>query len=286
MKQECPTHLKSIGKSKALATTLSDSEPETDSNESDQEGIVSAFTAIVKSTEGEVKVVDEEEEMMESNFEKMDDQNDIHIAYAKLYKVFEKHKKLYKLTIRKLNEVELEREELFTKFDEANQTIGALRFENNLLVEYAIKLDTKLFQVRAQLKRTLSAKLDEILNVQKTTSDRTSIKYDHSISSCSTSSNALNRVIFVPLANNDNSENNEVTDIKTENVSEDRSDEGKSILGAPPKVGKKEPKHKNHRSTNKKSPLKKPHFCHYYGASGHTCPSCYKWLSTQQRNSV
>ena len=73
MKQECPTHLKSIGKSKALATTLSDSEPETDSNESDQEGIVSAFTTTVKSTEGEVEVVDEEEEMMESNFEKMDD---------------------------------------------------------------------------------------------------------------------------------------------------------------------------------------------------------------------
>ena len=233
MKQECPTYLKSIGKSKVLAATLS--EPEADSDESDQEGMVSAFIATVKSTDGEVEVVDEEEELMESKFEKMYDQNHIHIAYTKLYKVFEKHEKLYKLTIRKLSEVELEREELSTKFDEANQTIGALRFENNLLVEYA-----KLFQVRAQLKRTLSAKLDEILNVQKTTSNKTSLGYDHSISSCCTSFNALNRVIFVSLANNDNSENNEVTDIKTENVSEDRSDKGKSILGAPPKVGKKE----------------------------------------------
>ena len=32
----------------------------------------------------------------------------------------------------------------------------------------------------------------------------------------------------------------EVTDPKIENVSEDKSDKGKSILGAPPKVGKKE----------------------------------------------
>ena len=81
-----------------------------------------------------------------------------------------------------------------------------------------------------------------MLNVQKSASDRIGLRYDHSLSSCSTSSNDLNRVIFVPLTNNDNSDNNEVTDIKTKNVSEDRSDKGKSILGAPPKVGKKETK--------------------------------------------
>ena len=34
--------------------------------------------------------VDDEEDLVESKFEKMDDQDDIHIAYAKLYKVSEK----------------------------------------------------------------------------------------------------------------------------------------------------------------------------------------------------
>ena len=57
---------------------------------------------------------------MESKFEKMDEQDDIHTAYAKLYKVSEKHEKLYRLTTKKLSEVKLEREEIFTKFDEAN----------------------------------------------------------------------------------------------------------------------------------------------------------------------
>ena len=33
------------------------------------------------------KDVDEEEELVESKFEKMDEQDDIHTAYAKLYKV-------------------------------------------------------------------------------------------------------------------------------------------------------------------------------------------------------
>jgi len=104
-----------------------------------------------------------------------------------------------------------------------------LRFENNLLVEKTKKLDAELFQVRAQLEKTLSAKVDEMLNVQKSTSNKIGLGYDHSLSSCSTSSNALNRVIFVPPTNNDNFENNEVTDSKTKNVSEDRSDKEKSI---------------------------------------------------------
>ena len=47
---------------------------------------------------------------MDSKFEKMDKQDDIHIAYSKLYKVFEKHVKLYRLATRKLSEVKLERE--------------------------------------------------------------------------------------------------------------------------------------------------------------------------------
>ena len=144
MKQERTTYLKSIGKSKALAATLNDCESEADSDESDQEGRVSAFIATVESTEEVVDLVDEEEELMESKFEKMDDQDNIHTTYSKLYKVFEKHEKLYKLAMRKLSVVELECEELSTKVDKANQTIGALRFKNNFLVENAKKLDAEL----------------------------------------------------------------------------------------------------------------------------------------------
>ena len=108
MKQRCPTYLKSIGKSKALATTLSDTELEVDFDESDQYEIVSAFTAIVESFKEVVDLIDEEEELIESKFEKMDDQDDIHTAYTKLYKVSKKHEKFYWLATRKLSEVKLE----------------------------------------------------------------------------------------------------------------------------------------------------------------------------------
>ena len=81
-----------------------------------------------------------------------------------MYKVSEKHEKLYRLATKKLSDVELDREELSTKVDKANQVIGALRFENNFLAKRTKKLEAKLFQVRAQLERTSNAKLDEMLS--------------------------------------------------------------------------------------------------------------------------
>ena len=119
--------------------------------------------------------MDEEKDLVESKFKQMDEQDDIHIAYAKLYKVSEKHKKLYRLATKKLSEVKLEREEISTKFDEANQTIEALRFENNFLAEKTKKLEVELFQVRAQLERISSAKLNEMLGLKKSASDRTDL---------------------------------------------------------------------------------------------------------------
>ena len=79
--------------------------------------------------------------------------------------VLEKHEKMYRLASKKLSDVELEREELSTKFDEANQIIGALRFENNFLAKKTKKLEAELFQVKVQLERTSSAKLEEMLSL-------------------------------------------------------------------------------------------------------------------------
>ena len=72
MKQECPIYLKTIGKSKALVATLSDTEPEDDSDNEDDR-ILNAFTATVNPTEGIVKDVNEEEELVKSKFEKIDE---------------------------------------------------------------------------------------------------------------------------------------------------------------------------------------------------------------------
>ena len=214
MKQECPTYLKTIGKSKVFAATLSDTEPEDDLDNKD-DGILNAFTATVNPIEGSDKEMDEEEDLGEYKFEKMDEQDDIHTAYAKLYKVSKKYEKLYRLATKKLSDVELEWEEISTKFDEANQTIGALRFENNFLDEKTKKLEAELFQVRAQLERTSSAKFNEMLSLQKSASDRIGLGYGFSSSNIASTST----IVFVSSSNNVEIENNDVkTDLASENI--------------------------------------------------------------------
>ena len=69
---------------------------------------MSAFTTTVNPIEGVTKTKDDEEDLVVSKFEKMDEQDDIHTAYAKLYKVSEKHEKLYRLTTKKLSDVKLD----------------------------------------------------------------------------------------------------------------------------------------------------------------------------------
>ena len=72
-RSECPTYLKSVGKSKAFAATLSDTELEIESDDIDDKGILNAFTAIVDPTKGVTETVDDEEDLVASKFEKMDD---------------------------------------------------------------------------------------------------------------------------------------------------------------------------------------------------------------------
>ena len=139
--------------------------------------------------------------------------------------------------------------------------------------------EAELFQVRAQLERTSSAKLDEMLSFQKFAFDRTGLGYDFSSPNIASFSNTM----FVSPVNNVDSENNDMkTVLASENI-----DKGKSILGAPPKLDKKETKNTRAKKDNtQKSKQKKQHLYHHCGATKHTRPNCYKWLATQQSNSM
>ena len=94
-----------------------------------------------------------------------------------------------------------------------------------------------MFQVRVQLERTSSAKLDEMLSIQKSASDRIGLGYG--ISSSNTA--PTGPTIFVSPTKNTEIEN---IDVKISQASENLN-KGKSILGAPPKLDKKEAKKAN-----------------------------------------
>ena len=77
------------------------------------------------------------------------------------------------------------------------------------------------------MERASSAKLDEMPILQKSTSDQTGLGSGFSSSNIASTSTT----VFVPPSNNVEIENNDVkTDLTSENI-----DNGKSILGAPPK---------------------------------------------------
>ena len=116
-----------------------------------------------------------------------------------------------------------------------------------------------------------------MLSLQKSTSNWTDLRYDFS----SPSTASASTTIFVPPANNVETENNDVkNELASENVNK-----GKSILGAPPKLDKKEIKNSRAKKGNTQKPKqKKQYFYHHCGIAGHTRPNCYKWLATQKSN--
>ena len=118
-----------------------------------------------------------------------------------------------------------------------------------------------------------------MLGIQKSALDRTGLGYG--ISSSNTASTST--TVFVPPASNTKIEN---IDVKISLASENL-DKGKFILGAPPKLDKKEAKNPKVKKANSQKPKhKKQHLCHHCGAAGHTRPNCYKWLATQQSNDM
>ena len=118
------------------------------------------------------------------------------------------------------------------------------------MAEKTKKLEAELFQVKAQLERTSSAKLDEMLSIQKLASDRIGLGYG--LSSSNTASTST--TVFVSPASNTEIEN---TDVKISLASENL-DKGKSILGAPSKLDKKDVKNPKTKKANfQKSKQKK-----------------------------
>ena len=114
------------------------------------------------------------------------------------------------------------------------------------MAEKTKKLEAKLFQVRVQLARTSSAKLDEMLCLQKSASDQTGLGYGFSSSNITSTST----IVFIPPSNNVEIENNNVKiDLASENL-----DKGKSILGAPLKQDKKEAKNPRAKKANSQKP--------------------------------
>ena len=173
VKYKCPTFLTSKGK--AMAVTLSDDEVSDNEFGSDEDG---NFIAFIATTVVDESVVVEENP---SNGELSKDA-DLQEVYNKLCKIVAKDAMSVDLGLKKIASLELKKKNLLVKLFDANELLNNVKTKNMLLLDKVKNLELELFVARKQTNRSRSSKLDHMLSVQKSPSDKTGLGFVESIS--------------------------------------------------------------------------------------------------------
>ena len=173
MKSECSTYLRSKGKT--MAITLSDDEVSDDESGCDEDGNFIAFTITI--------VVNESLSVEENtSYGELFEDVDIQEAYNKLCKVVTKDAMSVELGLKKIASLELDKNNLLVNLFIVTELLNNVKFENILLLEKIKNLEHELFVAREQTNRSASSKLDHLLSVQKSLSDKTGLGFVESIS--------------------------------------------------------------------------------------------------------
>ena len=168
MKSECPTYLKSKGK--AMAVTLSDNEVSDDESGCDEDGNFIAFTATA--------VVNESVPAEENSSDgELSENANLQEAYNKLCKVAAKDTMNVELSLKKIESLELDKKNLLVKLFDANELLNNVKIENMLLLDKVKSLELDL-----SVARSASSKLDQLLGVQKSHSNKSGLGFVESIS--------------------------------------------------------------------------------------------------------
>ena len=173
MKSECPIFLRSKGK--AMAVTLSDDEVFDNESGSDEDGNFITFITTV--------VVDESVAIEENPSDgKLSKDANLQEAYNKLCKVAAKDAMSVDLGLKKIASLELDKKNLLVKLLNANELLNNVKTENMLLVDKVKNLELELSVAREQTNRSISSKLDHMLSVQKSPSEKIGLGFVESVS--------------------------------------------------------------------------------------------------------
>ena len=107
---------------------------------------------------------------------------DSQIAYNKLCKFAAKDAMSVDLSLKKIASLELDKKNLPVKLFDANELLNNVKTENMLLLDKVKNLELELSVAREQTNRSASSKLDHMLSVQKSLSDKTGLGFVKSIS--------------------------------------------------------------------------------------------------------
>ena len=161
-------YLKSKGK--AMVVTLSDGEVFDDESGYDEDRNFIAFTTTAVINESIFA------KKNPSNRELSEDA-DLQEAYNKLCKVAAKDVMNVELGLKKITSLELDKKNLLVKLFDANELLNNVTTENMLLLDKVKSLELDL-----SVARSASAKLDQMLSVQKSHFDKSGLGFVESIS--------------------------------------------------------------------------------------------------------
>ena len=188
---------------------------------------------------------------------------DLQETYNKLCKIATKDAMSVDLGLKKINMLEQEKKNLLLKLFNANELLNSVKIDNMSLIEKLKSLEFELSITREQLDRSSTSKLDDMLNIQKSISDKIGLGF---VESSYTS--FVHPPKFVPATSTSLPE---VKVPKEEVLASRRTRVDLCEL---------KPKNPNHPGSKKQH--KTQWFCHFYGGVGHACPNCFKLQASKQ----
>ena len=194
-------------------------------------------------------------------------------VYNKLCKIAVKDAMNFELGLKKIESLELDNKNLLAKLFDANELLNNVKTENMLLLDKVKSLELDLF-----IARFSSSKLDQMLSVQKSLSDKSELGFVESISV-----SAPHSTNFVPSSSSEPS----VSEVVSETVKPPVSEVVKPIEVSPSRkirVDLKESKPKESTLPKDKMHGKPAWVCHFCGKSGHIRPNYYKLQVVKRAN--
>ena len=177
--------------------------------------------------------------------------------------------------LKKIETLELDKKNLLFKLFNANELLNNVKTENMLLLD-----KVKYLELDLSVARSTSSKLDQLLSVQKSLSDKSGIGFVESISV-----SASHSTHFVPSSSSEPS----VSKVVSETVKSPISEVVKSIEVSPSrkiKVDLKESKPKVSTFSKDKMHGKPAWVCHFCGKSRHIRPNYYKLQAAKRANKL
>ena len=188
---------------------------------------------------------------------------DLQEAYNKLCKVVAKDAMNVELGLKKIESLEFDKKNLLVKLFDANELLNNVKTENMLLLDKVNSLELDL-----SVARSASSKLDQLLSVQKSPSNKSGIGFVESISVFASFEPSMSEVV-------------------SETVKPPVSEVVKPIevsLSRKIRVDLEESKLKVSTLTKDKMHGKPTWECHFYGKSRHIRPNCYKLQTAKRAN--